>query len=146
MISAKYIENGYELILCYEEQIEGGEICEGQENDSWPSRKDSYHYVLLYSLHRPRSKHLSYDRKIIYSKFNPAKLKHVSLVVVRYGDGDTFGTSHGNCYIEGVYKTSDEADKVVDSIIKNEYKGYKAWDQYFGGLEDCYVVSMKVED
>ena len=60
-------------------------------------------------------------------------------MVVTYQDGDTFGYSTGNVHIEGAYKDSDEADKVLKSIKENEYKGYMPWAGHFESLEHVEI-------
>lgn len=146
MISANWKNGkGNELILCYEIHTTGGQICSGQENDAWPDREPTYHEVTFLSLHRLGSKRLSFDHEIVYAEFNPTRARHAYLVVVRHKDGDTFGTSHGNVYIEGVYRTEKEANQIAKSIEDDSYKGYKAWSGYFMGLESVEVVSMNIE-
>lgn len=145
MISANWKNReGHELVLCYEERTTGGEIREGQENESYPDREPTYHDVRLLSLHRPDSNRLSWNRETVYTQFDPARARRAHLVVVRHKDGDTFGTSHGNVYIEGAYRTRKEAEEIARSIGDGTYKGYKAWDGYFMGLESVDVVSLHI--
>jgi len=139
MISANWKNGqGHELVLCYEEKTTGGGICKGQEHQLWPDYEPLYYEVALLSLHRPDLKQLSWNCETVYAQFNPTKAKRAHLVVVKYQDGDTFGTSHGNVYIEGAYRTKKEADRIAKSIEDDIYKGgYKAWSRYFKSLEEC---------
>ena len=146
MVMSRYIENGYELTLCYDEEHSGGGICPGQENESWPDREDENWEITFLSLHRPDSKRLTRNHSDIYVGFDPKGVDCVHLVVVTYGDGDTFGNSHGYRYVEGAYRTELEAVAVAESIRDDTYKGYKAWKSYFGGYEGVDVVSMDIQD
>jgi hypothetical protein len=146
MITSWYIKNGYELTLCYDESVSGGGIYPGQENQSYPDREDENWEITLLSLHRPDSKHLTRNHDDICVGFDPAEVDCVHLVVVTYGDGDTFGNSHGHRHVEGVYRSAEEAIAVAESIRDDTYEGYKAWKSYFGSYEGVDVVSMDIED
>lgn len=100
--------------------------------------------MTLLSLHRPDSRNLSWNRETIYIAFDPEKARRAHLVVVRHKDGDTFGTSYGNVYIEGAYLKRREANQIARSIEDDTYEGYKAWSGFFMGLENVEVVSLDI--
>lgn len=142
----------YNLYLVYSDYSTGGEICEDMENDSWrPSFEPTYHdFRLLSAHHRQNSKEeqLPYDRHKEEISFDP-KNKTIYVVLVRYGEGDTFSSSHGLGHIEGVYEHLGQAQKIATAIENKTYfskRGYLPWDCYFGGLENASVVPLLVQE
>lgn len=140
----KWIKDGYELVLHYKENVSGGEICEGQENSDWPDHEDSYVEFELLFISNINSNNYSGQYDIIYCDFNHSDIDKVYLVVVRYTDGDTFGTTRGNWYIESACKTEEEALKIGESIEDGSYKGYKPWEGFFSGFESVEVIEMEI--
>jgi hypothetical protein len=96
----------------YENYVGGGEICEGQENDSWPSHEPKQVDSGIEKVTLARAG-LDYDT---FDLVLP-KDKTVWVVSVKYSTGDTFGSSHGHLAIAGVYATKDEADYVAETIL-----------------------------
>jgi hypothetical protein len=70
----------------------------------------------------------------------------VSVVVVRYSDGDTFSRTTGHGAIVGVYKTLKEARKVEGSIRDDSYDGYQCWKGYFARLEDVEIIDFRIRE
>jgi hypothetical protein len=66
----------------------------------------------------------------------------IYVVLVRYKSGDTFGSSYGNGYVEGVYADEASAAAVMQSISGKSYKGYAPWDGYFERLESVDVEPL----
>jgi len=145
MVTARYIEKAHKLVLYYSETSFGGGVMAGQEDDEWPSYEDEVFNVEFLSLRRTKSKNFSHDSETVYTDFNPEKVNRAYMVVVRYSNGDTFSHSVGNCYIEGVYKSIEKADKIAQSITNKKYKEYNAWDCFFGGLEGVDVVPVDID-
>jgi len=133
-------EEQYKVYLLYEESSHGGEICAGQEEDAWPSYEDQYHEFT------PKGLRLEAPAwsETIEVDFDPKKLDHLYVVIVRYSSGDTFGTTLGNWHIIGAYKSFKKAEKIRISIDKNKYKGYKPWEGYFESLEGVTVERLDV--
>jgi len=132
------------LYLTYDESMSGGEICEGQENDPWPSHEDEY---IEFSLTRcNKTSHLAaWSKESVEVDFKPEVGSNIWVVVVRYSKGGTFGRTNGAWNIIGIYKNAEEAKKVEASIHDNSYSGYKCWSGYFEELERVDVEQMTVE-
>lgn len=132
-----------DLYFSYRETKSGGEICEGEENDSWPNHEDEYieWHLLKCVLEKP-----VWPYEIVRADFKVETGDKIHAVCVRYTGGGSFITTHGNGTIEGVYRTIEEATTVEQSIYKNTYEGYTPWRGHFESLESCYVETMIVED
>ena len=72
------------------------------------------------------------------------KLKEAWLALVRYCDGDTFGTTFGNHVFIGFGKTQAQAEKILKDAL--ERKGYKQWEGYFSRLESTDVDVYRIYD
>jgi hypothetical protein len=84
----------------------------------------------------------------------------VYLVVVRYSDGDSFGTSYGNWTVWEATASEEEALKVAKSIedgtlVKKYEEGVRKgtatymsipWNGYFSHLEGVEIHSFRVAD
>lgn len=70
----------------------------------------------------------------------------IYVVLVRYKDGDSFGSSYGNGHIEGIYSSEDEAQKIVESIRNKTYTKniYVPWEGYFNKLISVNYHPMMV--
>ena len=135
------------LYLNYHESRSGGEICEGQENDPWPSHEDEFTEWSPTHLHKTGDK-AQWMREQIQVDFDPLVGQDVWLVAVRYYTGGTFGRTCGCWSIIGVYEHQGQAEKVKAGIYDESYMpacGYKCWVGYFEGLEDVEVHRMTVE-
>jgi hypothetical protein len=114
------------IYIEYKEKRSGGEA--EDESDRWSSRADTnidYKLVNAY-LQKPESCWY-FEEFDVECEETP---KDIYAVVVRYQDGDTFGTSYGNGCIEGVYLDEDTALKVVEFIENDTYKEkYARWNQ-----------------
>lgn len=138
----------------------GGEICAGQEDDSYPSRETEYkdHEVHgVYSTDAKDGRGWSRYNESIDVEFEPVTGAEVFLVVVTYSDGDTFGSSSGNVSVVGCYEEEAEADSIASDIRaddtdadreyrrnikrskKERFTGYKSWTGYFNSLEGVEV-------
>jgi broad specificity phosphatase PhoE len=152
----------------YENYVGGGEICEGQENDSWPSHEPKQVDSGIEKVTLARAG-LDYDT---FDLVLP-KDKTVWVVSVKYSTGDTFGSSHGHLAIAGVYATKDEADYVAETIQLTDQESnagkwgrpeakfdeatkarlkawrqdtqYFPWEGYFESIESVDVGSYEVE-
>ncbi len=142
------------IYIAYDESISGGEICAGQENDIWPSYEEQVvDLSLLYaSLTPPSDPH--FDIETIEPDANFEYAKCVYVVLVRYYDGDTFGSTTGLHKIMGVYADNKDAECIRDAIKgkyydskQNRGSGYDGnpWTGYFAGLESVDVVRLTLQ-
>ena len=74
----------------------------------------------------------------------------VYLVVVRYGDGDTFGHTYGNWTVFAATASEEEALKIGESIedgsLVKKKPGYYRWTAYFNSLESVEIHAFRVRD
>ena len=133
------------LFINYDSSGHGGEAT---SDDPYSSRTPSYTTVKFNQLHRtqPYNKFFYDQVEVTDSAFDK---DHLYLAVVRYSDGDTFGTNHGKWYIIGAYETYKEAEDQLkaESEPSLENKGrrsYKPWEGYFNSLEDTEIHVLHV--
>ena len=133
------------VYITYESYGGGGEKID--PGDHWSSRNHTIiEYNLKYAcLVKPESWY--FEERELDCEEPP---RDVYVVLVRYSDGDTFGSSTGNGYIEGVYANKSQAMKVVESIRNDTYigkgkRGYVLWKGFFNELElvRCYVMKLR---
>jgi hypothetical protein len=129
-----------------ESHVSGGEICAGQENYSWPSYETEYQ---SYDVESITLKNVSpYHEEIIHDLPDP-KPNGLWVVVARYSDGGTFGSTSGYGSIEGVYDTRKEAQARADELEKggSSRKGYTPWTGYFSDFEgvEIHLVPLVTE-
>ncbi len=140
------------VYIAYQESYSGGEICDGQENDYWPSHEDTViDLMLLYAtVSRPPERTPNFDIESIDSQLADKDLKTVYAVLVRYYDGDTFGSTRGYHKFVGVFDNRKEAEQKRDAFKgaynddnQRRYDG-NSWTGYFAGLESCEVEELEV--
>lgn len=132
------------LYLTYDERRYGGEICEGQEDDDWPSHEDeNIDWSLRECWVTRHEKH--WEQEQVEVDFSANVGSTVYVVYVRYGTGGTFGHTNGAWTILGVYGRQDQAEKVKQSVYDDTYDGYKCWQGYFENLESCEIERMVVQ-
>ena len=135
----------HEIYLGYSESRSGGGIRPGEEDMAYAQREDSYIDFTPDGLYiKPAG-----SQETIDVDFNPTEYvnENVYMVLVRYRDGDTFGCTHGNWYIEGVYLDAKKAQRISRQISTNKYKGeYLPWEGYFSSLESVEVWGTTVRD
>jgi hypothetical protein len=139
------IEQPFTIYAMIDEHSEGGEVCAGQENDSWPSYEPEYITFNITSLLAVNPN--KFGMHDISVDFDPQKFlgKLVYLVVVSYTTGSTFGDSSGNPHVEAAFPTRIEAEKVCDKIRKGKYespRGYLPWVGYFERLDKVEIEGM----
>lgn len=145
-----------QLFLTYDEYREGGGIREGQENDSYPDYKDTYIDWTPKSLYLDEVDVPSWQKETVQTDFDVERGDLVHIVVVRYGDGDTFSHTSGYWQIMGVSKDAEVARQLARAISNDTYtgkeegasnsyyQGYKPWEGYFSSLEGADVDSFVV--
>jgi hypothetical protein len=141
-------EEKYYLYLVYEDYRTGGKICEGQENESWPSYKDVNITTNFISLHKTQQGTNRFFYDAIEVNKNLLKEKNLYLAIVFYFDGGTFGRTCGYHHIVGLYKSPDEAKQATDNVVNSsvDRKGYYPWVDYFAGLESTGIFLLLVLD
>lgn len=132
---------GKRLYLGYKTSSSGGQ----QESDEpYSCRSPEYITVTFTSLSRESGTFFGHNIEVADEVF---------IVVVRYRDGDSFGSSHGNWTVWAATATEAEAIKIAGSItdgslVKEEEKAkgrvYFPWTGYFNGLEGVEVHGFRV--
>lgn len=141
-------EDPRHVFVQYNMTEEGGEICEGEENDEWPSHEMLYktHQVLgVFTKDLEQPDYLNYSERVSV-EFDPTPCRECHLVLVTYSSGDTFGNSSGDVAVVGVFATGKEAEDVAVSIRQGSYKGYCAWEGYFDRLEGIEVQRFALDE
>lgn len=131
------------LYFVYQEESSGGEICEGQEDDDWPSYETTYSTINDLRLHSKTMNHYGNNSRF-WSGYdqvpydgNPLEDKLAYIVYVVYSSGGTFGSSSGNIKAIKAFKNKEDALKIMQDI-KNGGDGglgYKPWEGFFESLE-----------
>lgn len=145
-------ENKYYLWLDYDE--DRSESGDSDHGDGTPYSGYSRHYIQwnLNGVHRKEDsieKFFKDSKEVSEETFNSEK---VWVVVVRYGDGGTFGHTDGYWDIPLITSSRNEAIEKVE-FIKQTVKGqvkkpdeYYTWNGYFANLEDVYAKEFTVDD
>ena len=134
-----------QLFLYYSESRSGGEICEGQEKDDWPSYETAYIELAIIGLFRDRQTIKGYC-EVIDVDDELIKAEKLYLALIRYGDGDTFGNSEGHTAFLGVAVTREDAQKLIDEALNDKSDTYRPWTGYFNTLEGSDVVPLRVDE
>lgn len=126
-----------------ESHREGGEICEGQEDQAYPSYEDEYCQIDVTGVRKDKPKTGEYTTADNHTdQIDIGKLAYV--VVVKYTTGNTFGCSHGHLTIPEIHDSRGKAQEIADQIENRKYKGYSPWCGYFEDLESVDVESFIV--
>lgn len=134
-----------ELYLSYKETHTGGE---SESDEQWSSRSPSYTEVTFTGLSRVKDDSGFFpSHRALYVDDDVYAAEEVYLVVYRYQDGDTFGTSHGNWGVYAVVKSEEEALKIgvdIESGTLHKDGKYLPWEGYFSSLEGIEIHSFRV--
>lgn len=131
------------LHLAYDEHTYGGEVCEGQEDDPWPSHEDETKEFFLHSCSLTSDK-AQWMREQFRVDFAPEVGSTVFAVVVRYATGGTFGRTNGCWDILGVFRDITQADQLSESVYDGTYDGYKCWVGFFESFEQVEICHLVV--
>lgn len=110
------------------------------------------------SLHRSEPKNKSYGDypERLELDFNPARSKKLWLVIVRYSDGGTFGTTHGYWKVKAICKDDKKAGEIAQQIRSGTFPkptyqwhgkthtGMHEWEGYFSSLDDVEIHGMEI--
>lgn len=131
------------VYMTYTEDREGGEVCAGQENDSWPDYEPTTIAFAPIGLFVEPNQWC----ETIEIGFDPSNKinEYLFVLIVRYQDGDTFGYTSGYWRVEGIYLSTSEADKIKQKIVSGKYKKYEPWNGYFAHLENIEIHRIRLE-
>ena len=143
------------LWVLWSETESGGEICEGQENDSWPSYedtvKDAYFKGVYIGAVPPSSnawQEKSESVTVPKAAFEAEPRTQVYAAIARYRDGGTFSSTSGYVYVGGVYGSYERAAEKVQELeaSRGGYDGdlYIPWGGYFSSLESVSVETLQI--
>ena len=153
----KPVEN--KIFISYSESREGGDVIDPE--CSWPSYEPTYIHV---SFNGYKPEHVNDFTSPWLDSFDVtdevfALVKtgvHLHLVLARYNDGDTFGSTNGYWKILHITADSNEAhriEKILDDsngkTIPSEcnIETYNYWSRnYFGGWERAEVRTIRCLD
>jgi hypothetical protein len=139
------------IYLNYTEEVSGGDICEGEEDSSYPCREDTYYNITWnYAiLSTPKGEYLRQDYKsetILDEKLyeHIKTYRQCVLAVVVYSDGDSFGHSEGHNEIVGIFANSTDAQNCLNEIEEDRSDYSKPWNGYFSRLTTKKIVPLQV--
>ena len=137
----------------YEENGHGGGICEGQENESWPSYNDEYLEIIpLFLLRGTEPLKNWYAGNDVVEFEGDINISNGWIVYVTYSNGGTFQITHGYTKAIKAYEKREDAEKMVASIRNggNGGVGYKPWDKpwegHFSKLENVQMNLLAITD
>jgi hypothetical protein len=140
------------LYIKYRDSEHGGEICEGEENDPYPSHERKYYdYSYDFATRTFPTGNTSFGRyKSLTVEPEVFSGDKIFLAIVIYSDGDTFGSSSGHHEIIGGFSTRKEAEELLSHVTKDGYdnrpEGFYPWNGYFSSLEGKTVIKLDIED
>ena len=129
--------------LKYKESRSGGE---SESSEPYSCRSPEYIEVTFQSLSREKGDDFfPYTVEVDEDTYGHDT---VFLVVVRYQDGDSFGSSHGNWMVWRTVSSEEEALKIQASIkdgsLDKDKTTYRPWTGYFNNLEDVEIHGFRV--
>lgn len=137
------------LFLHYSSYSEGGNVCEGEENEEWPSYEDEHVYTNFEDLSRKSHGRMCSKSIEVDEELSKAEVLH--LVIVKYRDGGTFKSTSGYWEVmlttDNLKEAQEMAASINDGTFNKKYpKSYAPWEGYFGGLEGVEVHTFNVLD
>ena len=137
------------LYLDYNEDREGGEALDDADWSDHAPAHISFNLINILKYKEHIGRGWSEEIEVSEEIFNS---KTVFLVVVRYSDGDTFGTTFGHWNIMAVYNLKTKARQLKERIENNKlektdkYGDWKTkpWTGYFASLEGVEIHEMPV--
>jgi len=137
-----------DLYVYYTEDRSGGEICEGDEDSSWPNYEDeNIEFEVLEARSVPRQ---SWIKEVVKIDDNIKSGDEVYIVVVRYYDGGTFGRTCGYFSFQFATKSYEQAEACERALRKGDASTFDCetfmpWFGYFSGLEDVEIWKVVVD-
>lgn len=130
------------LYLTYEETVTGGERT---SDEPYSQRTPRHTTVQFKTLARKQGDKFFPHTVEVTDDVHAAEV--VFLVIPRYYDGDSFGTSRGLWAVWAAVKTEDEALKIqrdIESGALHKDGKYLPWEGHFCGLEGVEVHAFRV--
>lgn len=125
------------LYLVAQSSTQGGEH---QKDGMY--RNPSYISVTFKSVVRESPGFFAYDFDVSEEVYSSER---VFLVIPRYQDGNSFGTTHGNWDVWAAVATEDEALKIRESILSDDHTDdYRPWKGYFASLEGVEIHCFRI--
>jgi hypothetical protein len=131
------------LYLGYKTSSSGGQR---ESDEPYSSRSPEYIEVTFTSLSRESGTFFGHNIEVTDEVY---AADEVYLVVVRYRDGDSFGSSHGNWTVWAAVATEAEAIKIgrdIESGALHKDGHYLPWEGYFNSLEGVETHSFRVAE
>lgn len=128
------------LHLIYTESRSGGQVCDGDEGESWPNFEDEN---IDWNASGVSLTTQQYDGKLV-ADFNPQVGQKVYIPFVRYYDGGTCGYWAVWEAFMDKYAAEENLKKVLNKKWPQHWP-YPSWTGYFGGLQDSGVIEFVVE-
>ena len=143
----------------YETSSSGGEAL---SNEAWSDRSDEVTTFRPTNIFLDREDKTAWRNEDVNSDEDVVAGDSVYLVVVRYGDGDTFGHSTGNYSFWGIYRCIEKAKKLkeliradyvnnskkieeqIKELATRDYVSLYDWRGYFNSLESVEIHPMTV--
>lgn len=142
----KAAEAPLRVYIEYNEHRSGGEALD--PGDRWTSHEDTNIEVSFVRLHRQQPKNRFFYDSIELPNPKMIEMGRLWLAVVRYGTGDTFGSTNGAWHIVGIAPTYQVAEAMLEEAIKpskeGEYSSYKPWEGYFESLEGTEIHELRL--
>ena len=134
--------------MTYHESKTGGDICEGDENSSWPNYEDEHIEWYLTGCYLDKDV-TPWRREQVEVDFEPAVGQEVWAVYVNYNTGGSFGCTKGACSILSVHDTKEKAEAVKKLVYEDDTYtpacGYRVWVGYFESFNFCEIESLIVK-
>lgn len=92
----------------------------------------------------------TYNSECIDVPFEVNEGDEITVVIVIYTDGGTFGQTHGYHSVVGAYKTVKEAEQVAKDVYDNRQSGYdnrnyKPWLGYLSYIDEIITPTFVVK-
>ena len=137
----------YEIYLTYDSYETGGVT---EDDSKFSDYSDIYRETIWKNAYvfYPES----FFIETVEIDFNPENVSSVYLVTVIYDSGDTFGTSHGNVEVVGVFDSLEKANKIKKQIEHEEKHPketsklniYKPWIGHFENFNSVEINVLNV--
>jgi len=130
---------------------------EPESNEEWCHHSDVVRSVTFNGVYRNKSDSFWSAGQSFEVSEEVFKSERVFLVIVRYRDGGTFGSTTGNWHIQQAFTNPKEAKNLAASILDGSYEKkmdkkhgqyghYMPWVGYFSSLESVEIHSFKIKD
>lgn len=127
------------VYVTFDEDRYGGEPL---TDEDWSDRAPGYIEVSFKALWREKpSSMFGFTSYEVDPKKVDLSSDFLWLSVIRYSDGDTFGTTSGYWTIVGLSNSSAEAQEKIKLALSSK-DGYKPWVGYFSNYDDAEFIKV----